>query len=63
MGKRGGGTWKIVLVEVGVALLAVLGKEIANRASEYMDERAEKRKEKAQKEAEESKTEGENGTS
>jgi DNA replication initiation complex subunit (GINS family) len=79
MAKEGGGVWKLILIEVGVAVLAVLGKEIADRTAEYL---ANKSKQKSQesdeksesKEAPESpepekdpsksaKTQGENGTS
>lgn len=73
MGKgRGSGTWKYILVEVGVAVLAVLGKEIAERAANWLTDK-DKKKEESQESPESespsedpqksSKTDSENGTS
>lgn len=73
MAKGGRGMWKLILFEVGMAVLAVLGKEMAERASDYLDEKSKKRKEEAKRkedepedpseEEKESKNEGENGIS
>lgn len=40
MGKgEGGGAWKYILIEVGIAVLAVVGKEVADRAGAWIAEK------------------------
>jgi hypothetical protein len=64
-----GGTWKLIAVEVGVALLVVFAKEIAERATDYLAQKNKKAKQESEEKTEsreppgDSKSDSENGTS
>ena len=73
---RGGPPWKMILIEVRVAVLAVLGKQIVEKTADWLSERKQRKNQESKEEPESSeseksekespdpsKTDGENGTS